>query len=143
MGQMLRLDFGTSLKYEGKSVNEIISRSLPVSASVGILAYLLALIVGITIGSIAALKQNSRWDYSSMALAMLGICVPNFVLGPILVLCFSLTLYCLPPSRWGGFPTKHRVLGHLHCLHRASYTCRHVGSAALRLHSHCASKRLE
>jgi oligopeptide transport system permease protein len=104
------LDFGTSLRFEGQSVNTIIRRSLPVSAAVGILAYLLALAVGITIGSIAALKQNSRWDYASMALAMLGISIPNFVLGPILVLVFSLTLYWLPPSRWGGFPSKNLIL---------------------------------
>src|SRR5215204_7575302 len=56
-GILRHLDFGTSLKYEGQSVNTIIKRSLPVSAGVGILAYLLALIVGIVIGSIAALKQ--------------------------------------------------------------------------------------
>lgn len=105
-----RLDFGTSLKYEGQSVNTIIARSLPVSAAVGLLAYLLALIVGITAGSIAALKQNSRLDYASMAVAMLGISVPNFVLGPILVLVFSLTLYWLPPSRWGGFPSRNLIL---------------------------------
>jgi oligopeptide transport system permease protein len=103
-------DFGTSLKYEGQSVNGIIARSLPVSAAVGILAYILALIIGITAGSIAALKQNSRWDYSSMALAMLGISIPNFVLGPMLVLVFSLSLYWLPPSRWGGFPSKNLIL---------------------------------
>jgi oligopeptide transport system permease protein len=83
---------------------------LPVSASIGILAYLLALIVGITIGSIAALKQNTKWDYGSMALAMLGISVPNFVLGPILVIVFSLYLYWFPPSRWGGFPSRSLVL---------------------------------
>jgi oligopeptide transport system permease protein len=109
-GILRHLDFGTSLKYEGQSVNAIIARSLPVSAGVGILAYILALIVGITFGSIAALKQNSRWDYASMALAMLGISVPNFVLGPILVLIFSLTLYWLPPSRWGGFPSRNLIL---------------------------------
>lgn len=104
------LDFGTSLRYEGQSVNTIIKRSFPVSAAVGILAYLLALIVGITAGSIAALKQNSKWDYASMTLAMLGISVPNFVLGPILVLIFSLGLYWLPPSRWEGFPSRNLVL---------------------------------
>lgn len=110
MGRILKLDFGTSLKYEGQSVNAIIARSLPVSATIGILAYLLALVVGITLGSIAALKQNSKWDYASMALAMLGISIPNFVLGPILVLVFSLTLYWLPPSRWEGFPSKSVIL---------------------------------
>jgi oligopeptide transport system permease protein len=103
-------DFGTSLRYEGQSVNTIIARSLPVSAAVGLLAYLLSLAVGIVAGSIAALKQNSRWDYGSMAVAMLGISVPNFVLGPILVLVFSLTLYWLPPSRWGGFPSRNLIL---------------------------------
>ena len=103
-------DFGTSLKYEGQSVTSIIARSLPVSATVGVLAYLLALIVGIIAGSIAALKPNSKIDYASMALAMLGISIPNFVLGPILVLVFSLTLYWLPPSRWNGFPSRNVIL---------------------------------
>ncbi len=104
------LDFGTSLRYEGQSVNTIIRRSLPVSAAIGLLAYLLALVVGVTAGSIAALKQNTRWDYASMATAMLGISIPNFVLGPILVLVFSLSLYWLPPSRWGGFPSRNLIL---------------------------------
>jgi len=104
------LDFGTSLKYEGQSVNTIIRRSFPVSAAVGLMAYLLALIVGVTAGSIAALKQNSKWDYGSMALAMLGISIPNFVLGPILVLIFSLGLYWLPPARWEGFPSRTMIL---------------------------------
>ena len=107
---VLHFDFGTSLKYEGQSVKSIIARSLPVSATIGILAYLLALIVGITAGSIAALKPNSKRDYASMALAMLGISVPNFVLGPILILIFSLTLYWFPPSRWNGFPSRNIVL---------------------------------
>jgi len=103
-------DFGTSLKYEGQSVNSIIARSLPVSATVGILAYLLALVVGIIAGSIAALKPNSKRDYASMALAMIGISIPNFVLGPLLVFIFSLTLYWLPPSRWNGFPSRNVIL---------------------------------
>jgi len=110
MGHVLRLDFGTSLKYEGQSVNGIIARSLPVSAAIGLSAYLLALLVGITLGSLAALKQNSKLDYASMALAMVGISVPNFVLGPILVLIFSLTLYWFPPARWYGFPSRGIVL---------------------------------
>ncbi len=110
MVRIIKLDFGASLSYPGQSVNTIISRSLPVSATVGLLAYLLALIVGVTIGSIAALKQNTKWDYGSMALAMLGISIPNFVLGPILVLFFSLTLYWLPPSRWEGFFSVNLIL---------------------------------
>ncbi len=95
-------DFGDSLKYLGQSVNEIIWRHLPYSATIGALAYLLALIVGLSAGIIAALKQNSRFDYGAMAAAMLGLSVPNFVLGPILVLVFALGIYVLPPARWGG-----------------------------------------
>jgi len=97
-----RGDFGESLKYQGQSVNEIIWRHLPYSATIGFLAYLLALAIGLTAGIIAALKQNSAFDYGSMALAMLGLSVPNFVLGPILVLIFSLGLFIFPPARWGG-----------------------------------------
>lgn len=96
------LDFGDSLKYQGQSVNEIIRRHLPYSATIGILAYLLALMIGMSAGLIAALKQNSAFDYSSMAVAMLGLSIPNFVLGPILVLAFALGLYLVPPARWGG-----------------------------------------
>jgi oligopeptide transport system permease protein len=103
MLNIVKLDFGDSLKYQGQSVNEIIRRHLPYSATIGLLAYVLALIVGLAAGIFAALKQNSAFDYGSMALAMLGLSVPNFVLGPILVLAFALGLYWFPPARWGGF----------------------------------------
>jgi oligopeptide transport system permease protein len=102
MGNIMRFDFGDSLKYEGQSVNTIIWRHFPYSATIGFLAYLLALAIGLFAGIVAALKQNSFFDYFSMALAMLGLSVPNFVLGPILVLFFALGLYILPPARWGG-----------------------------------------
>ncbi|MBA3716201.1 MAG: ABC transporter permease subunit [Pyrinomonadaceae bacterium] len=103
-------DLGSSLKFEGQTVNGILRRTLPVSATLGLLAYLLALVVGVTAGTLAALKQNSRIDYASMTLAMLGISLPNFVLGPILVLIFSLTFFWLPPARWGGVPSWNLVL---------------------------------
>jgi oligopeptide transport system permease protein len=102
MSNIVRGDFGDSLKYEGQSVNEIIARYLPYSATIGILAYVLALCLGLAAGITAALKQNSAFDYGSMSLAMLGLSVPNFVIGPILVLIFSLWLYWLPPARVGG-----------------------------------------
>ncbi len=102
LGNVVRGDFGDSLKYQGQSVNEIILRHLPYSATIGVLAYLLALALGLGAGIFAALRQNSIFDYGSMALAMLGLSVPNFVLGPILVLFFALGIYILPPARWGG-----------------------------------------
>lgn len=110
MATTLRGDMGTSLSYDGQPVNEILRRTIPVSAGLGLLAYLLALAVGITTGTLAALRQNSRLDYSSMGLAMLGISLPNFVLGPLLVLLFSLTLYWLPPARWDGLFSRSVVL---------------------------------
>src|SRR5256714_1364794 len=110
MWNIVRLDFGNSLKYENETVNEILLRTLPVSATIGILAYLIALVVGVFFGTLAALKPNSKLDYVSMAVAMLGISVPNFVIGPLLVLLFSLTLYWLPPARWGGFPSWNLIL---------------------------------
>lgn len=102
MSNIVRGDFGDSLKLQGQSVNEIIRRHLPYSAMIGILAYLLALVIGLTAGTVAALKQNSTFDYGSMSLAMLGLSVPNFVLGPILVLIFGFWLYWFPPARLGG-----------------------------------------
>ncbi len=102
MLNIVKLDFGESLRYTGQSVNEIIYRHFPYSATIGLLAYLLALFIGLGAGLLAALRQNSPFDYSSMAFAMLGLSVPNFVLGPVLVLVFSLWLFWLPPARWGG-----------------------------------------
>lgn len=110
MWQILGGDFGFSRQYPEQTVNEILARALPVSATIGLVAYLIALVTGVFFGTIAALKQNSALDYSSMAAAMLGISLPNFVLGPILVLLFGLTLYWLPAARWewlvefGPFP---------------------------------------
>ncbi len=103
MSNIVRGDFGDSLKYQGQSVNEIIWRHLPYSATIGILGYLLALLIGLIAGTVAALRQNSAFDYGSMSLAMLGLSIPNFVLGPLLVLGFSFWLYILPPARWDGF----------------------------------------
>jgi oligopeptide transport system permease protein len=108
LSNTLHGDFGSSLKYQGQSVNSILKNALPVSATIGLLAYVLALAVGIVSGTLAALRQNSRLDYASMAVAMLGISVPNFVLGPILVMLCALTWYWLPPALWGG--VSHLIL---------------------------------
>lgn len=110
IGNTLRGDFGTSLRYQEQSVNQILAQTIPVSATIGLMAYALALLVGVTAGTIAAVKQNSKLDYSSMAIAMFGISLPSFVLGPLLVLTFSLTLYWFPPARWEGFPSRSMVL---------------------------------
>jgi oligopeptide transport system permease protein len=103
LGSTLHGDFGASLRYPSQTVNSILADAVPVSATLGILAYLVALVIGVASGTLAALRQNSRLDYTSMAVAMVGISLPNFVLGPILVLFFALTWFWLPPARWNGF----------------------------------------
>jgi oligopeptide transport system permease protein len=110
LGNTLRGDFGNSLRYQGQSVNEILRATVPVSAALGAAAYGLALLIGVPIGAVSATRQNSRTDYASMAFAMIGISVPNFVLGPLLVLGFALNWYWLPPARWEGFFSLNTIM---------------------------------
>jgi oligopeptide transport system permease protein len=104
----VRLDFGPSYKYPTQQVKEIIGSSFPVSLELGAWALLLALLVGVPLGVIAANKQNTWTDYTTMSLTLLGVSIPNFVLGPLLVLLFSLTLYWLPPALW--LAPENRIL---------------------------------
>jgi len=103
-----RLDFGPSYKYPTQQVKDIILASFPVSLELGMWALLLALTIGVPIGVLAANRQNTAFDHGTMALTLLGVSVPNFVLGPVLVLVFSLYLYWLPPALW--LSPAHRVL---------------------------------
>ncbi len=103
-----RLDFGPSYKFPQRQVREIILEAFPVSAELGGWALLVAVLFGVPIGVIAAVKQNSRTDYASMGLALAGVSIPNFVLGPVLVLGVALTVYLLPPALWQG--PESRVL---------------------------------
>ena len=103
-----RLDFGPSYKYPQRQVREIILEGFPVSAELGGWALLVAILIGVPIGVVAAVRQNSRADYASMAVALAGVSVPNFVLGPLLVLGLALTVYLLPPALWHG--PESRVL---------------------------------
>ena len=96
----VRLDFGPSYKYPTQQVRDIILTSFPVSLELGLWALLFSLALGVPIGVLAASRQNTGFDYGAMASTLLGVSVPNFVLGPLLVLLFSLTLYWLPPALW-------------------------------------------
>jgi oligopeptide transport system permease protein len=100
MWHILKGDFGFSRRYREQTVNEILWRAAPISITLGITAYLFALLGGMLFGILASLKQNSTLDHSTMVMAILGISMPNFVLGPLLVLIFSLTLFWFPPGRW-------------------------------------------
>ena len=99
---ILRGDFGPSYSYRDYSVSELIGRSFPVSVQLGMLAMLLALAVGVSVGTVAALRQNTPLDKIVMGFAMTGISVPVFVVAPLLVLLFAVKLHWLPASWTGG-----------------------------------------
>ena len=100
-------DFGPSFQYRDFTVTELIMSGFPVSLRLGGFAMCLALLVGVTAGTIAALRQNSKLDYGVMATAMVGISIPNFVMAPLLVLVFAIYLGWLPAGGLGdgGFAT--------------------------------------
>ncbi len=103
-------DFGPSFKYLDYSVNELISVALPVSAKVGFIAFIFTLIMGVTVGTIAALKQNTWVDYAIMSTAMLGVVMPSFVLAPALIYLFSLHWNIFPAGGWHDGGLKYLVL---------------------------------
>ena len=94
-------DFGPSFKYPGRSVTEMISSGLPITFELAMYAILIALVIGILSGVLAALKRNTMLDFIPMAIAMIGICVPTFLMGPLLVLIFGIQLELLPVAGWG------------------------------------------
>ncbi len=93
-------DLGPSFKEASYTVNELILLSLPVSLELGAYALLIALALGLTAGIVASLRPNSATDYVPMSFAMIGICIPNFVVGPMLALAFGIWLRWLPVSGW-------------------------------------------
>lgn len=99
----LHFDLGPSYKYPSRDVNEFIVEGFPVTITLGFYALLVAITIGIGMGLTAALRQNTRWDYTAMAFAMIGVSIPNFVLAPILQLVFSMELKWLPVAGWDSW----------------------------------------
>ena len=104
LGDILTGDFGPSFKYPGRSVNELIMAGIPITAELAFYAMLVALGIGILSGVGAAMRPNTLQDYAPMTLAMIGICMPSFLLGPLLVLVFGIELEMVPVSGWGDIP---------------------------------------
>ncbi len=98
------MNFGPSYSSRSRTVNDIFRQQLPISAQLGTMALLVALIIGMPLGIIAALKQNTIFDYLSMSIAIIGVSVPVIVLGPLLIWIFGVTLKWLPPTGWGAKP---------------------------------------
>ena len=97
-------DLGPSFKYPGRTINELIESGLPATAELGAYALLIAIFIGSLAGISAALRPNTLQDYIPMSFAMIGICMPTFLLGPLLVLVFGIQLDWLPVSGWGDIP---------------------------------------
>lgn len=102
LGNTLRGDLGPSYKLEDYTVNEVIAQGFPVSASLGIFAMVFALTLGVTAGVVSAVARHSPWDYGFMAVATIGIAVPNFVLASLAVITFVFLLNVFPAAGWGS-----------------------------------------
>ena len=102
LGNIAQGDLGPSFQYSEFTVNELIGIGFPVSLRIGGGAILLALLIGSTLGIIAALRQNRPTDYTVMTVAMTGISIPNFVIAPLLILFFAVWLGWLPAGGWDG-----------------------------------------
>ena len=107
---VVRGDFGPSLKYRDKSVLDIIGENFRVSLTIGLGAFAIMVIVGVTLGVIAALRQNGPADYTVMSIAIVGICIPSFVTAPMLQLVFGSQLGWLPIASWSGGALPNLVM---------------------------------
>lgn len=110
LAQLAQGDFGPSFKYKDYSVNDLVATAFPTSAKLGLCAFILAVVLGVSAGVIAALKQNTWIDYLVMGFAMTGVVIPSFVVAPLLVLIFAILLHWLPGGGWYGGSPKYILL---------------------------------
>ena len=102
LGDALRGDLGLSLKYRNHSVADIILQGLPVSLTLGLLGFGFAIGVGVPVGFFTAMRRGGWADWGGSFLVLVGICVPGFVVGPLLVMVFALELRWFPAALWGS-----------------------------------------
>ena len=98
------MNFGPSYSSRSRTVNDIIREQLPVSIQLGLISMVIALLIGLPMGILAALKQNTILDYLGMSVAIFGVSVPVVAMGPVLVWIFGVMLRWLPPTGWGAKP---------------------------------------
>jgi oligopeptide transport system permease protein len=110
VGGVLHGDLGPSLKYRDKTVLEIIQQNCLVSLKIGLAAFAIMVILGVSLGVIAAMRQNGPADYTVMSIAIVGICIPSFVTAPLLQLAFGSDLGWLPISGWNGGAIPNMVM---------------------------------
>jgi oligopeptide transport system permease protein len=110
LNNLLHGDLGASFRYADWSVNDLVAAALPVSLSIGGTSLLLAFLFGTGLGIAAALRQNSAADYAVMLVGNLGSVFPSFVIGPVMVLVFAVSLRWLPAGGWDSFAPRFMVL---------------------------------
>ena len=110
LNDLLHGDLGASFRYADWSVNDLVVRALPVSLAIGGTAMAVAAILGVALGIVAALRQNSAVDYGVMLVSNVGSVLPSFVLGPVLVLAFAIALPWFPSGGWDDFAPRYMVL---------------------------------
>ncbi|MCX9155545.1 oligopeptide ABC transporter permease OppB [Niveibacterium sp. 24ML] len=126
LADLARGDFGPSFKYKDFSVNDLVYAAAPVSFRLGIMAFIVAMLIGISAGITAALKQNTWVDYAVMGVSMVGVVLPNFVLAPVLALVFAIWLKWLPAGGWEGGALAYVVLP-------VAVLCKHYISVIARI----------
>ncbi len=102
IADVARGDLRLSTKYRNRSVNEILAQTLPVSMALGATAFVLALGLGITLGSVAAVRRGAWPDHAAMLLAVISISIPTFVIAPLAILVFAIKWTLFPVAGWGG-----------------------------------------
>lgn len=107
---LLQGDLGASFRYADWSVNDLVAQAFPVSLTIGGVSMVLSIIIGVGLGIVAALRQNSVVDYAVMFVGNIGSAFPSFVLGPVLILVFALSFGWLPAGGWNGFQLRYMVL---------------------------------
>ena len=129
---ILHADLGPSMKHQDWTVSEIIGGAFPISLQLGLSAIVVALIVGIPIGVVAAVRRNTRTDWSLMSLAMIGICLPTFVIGPMLALTLGMKLHIFNVGGW--FDWRDGILPSLALgLYQAAYVARMTRAGMLEV----------
>lgn len=103
IGNLLRGDLGTSLKYSNRSINSMLAQSFPFSADLGIRSIIFATVLGIILGVLSALNNGKFFDYFCIFIAIVGVSVPDFIMGSVLQFIFGSQLKLLPVAKWAGF----------------------------------------
>ena len=107
---VVHFDFGPSFKFKDRDVNDIIAQGFPISLTYGSLSFLVATVIGVSLGIAAAIKHNSWIDYFAVGLGIAAQALPNFIMGPILILTFTLWLGWLPGGGWNGGQWQYLIM---------------------------------